>query len=238
MLLFYVRHGDPIYNPDTLTPLGERQAEAIAKRLALYGIDDIYASSSNRAILTSKPTCELLKKEATILDWCNESHAARNFFIKDDKGGRSWAVDQQKYKEIFASKQIRELGEEWASHPEFENTTFKDGIERVKRETYSFLSELGFRFDEEKGMYKSSKCGNKRVALFAHQGFGTLFLSALLMIPYPSFCTRFDMSHTGLTVINFPEREGYVLPRILTYSNDSHLYREGLPTKYNNSIYF
>lgn len=24
MLLFYLRHGDPIYNPDSLTPLGMR----------------------------------------------------------------------------------------------------------------------------------------------------------------------------------------------------------------------
>ena len=27
MVFFYVRHGDPIYSPDSLTPLGERQAE-------------------------------------------------------------------------------------------------------------------------------------------------------------------------------------------------------------------
>ena len=31
MLFFYVRHGDPIYDPDSLTPLGHRQAEAVAK---------------------------------------------------------------------------------------------------------------------------------------------------------------------------------------------------------------
>lgn len=52
MILYYVRHGDPIYNPDSLTPLGHRQSEAVAKRLALHGIDEVYASSSNRAILT------------------------------------------------------------------------------------------------------------------------------------------------------------------------------------------
>ena len=33
MLLFYIRHGDPIYNPDSLTPQGERQAEALAKQI-------------------------------------------------------------------------------------------------------------------------------------------------------------------------------------------------------------
>ena len=42
MLLYYIRHGDPIYNPDQLTPLGKRQAEAIGKRLAIHGIDKIY----------------------------------------------------------------------------------------------------------------------------------------------------------------------------------------------------
>jgi hypothetical protein len=30
MLLFYVRHGAPTYDPDCLTPLGERQAESVA----------------------------------------------------------------------------------------------------------------------------------------------------------------------------------------------------------------
>lgn len=44
MLFFYIRHGDPIYNPNQLTPLGERQAEAVAKRLSLYSIDKIYSS--------------------------------------------------------------------------------------------------------------------------------------------------------------------------------------------------
>ena len=53
MLFFYIRHGDPTYHPDELTPLGKRQAEAIAKRLALYGIDRIFASTSNRAIQTA-----------------------------------------------------------------------------------------------------------------------------------------------------------------------------------------
>ena len=56
MILFYVRHRDPVYDPDSLTPLGVRQSEALAKRLALYGVDRIYSSTSNRAIQTTKPT--------------------------------------------------------------------------------------------------------------------------------------------------------------------------------------
>ncbi len=62
MLLYYIRHGDPIYDPDSLTPLGERQEEALAKRIANYGIDQIYASTSNRAYRTAFLLAELTKK--------------------------------------------------------------------------------------------------------------------------------------------------------------------------------
>ena len=57
MIFFYIRHGDPVYEPDSLTPLGMRQADALAKRLSLYGVDKIYSSTSNRAIQTAMPTC-------------------------------------------------------------------------------------------------------------------------------------------------------------------------------------
>ena len=66
MLLYYVRHGDPIYDPDSLTPLGARQAEAVAKRLARYGLDEIYVSSSQRAKDTAKP-CFLSVRKVKIL---------------------------------------------------------------------------------------------------------------------------------------------------------------------------
>ncbi len=54
MLLYYIRHGDPIYAPDSLPPLGERRAEAVGRRLAVYGPDAVYTSPSNRARLTGE----------------------------------------------------------------------------------------------------------------------------------------------------------------------------------------
>ena len=86
MLFFYIRHGDPIYNPDSLTPLGERQAEAVAKRLAVYGVDKIYASTSNRAIMTATPTAQILKKDITKLDFCNESPSPPAFNLSQHQG--------------------------------------------------------------------------------------------------------------------------------------------------------
>ena len=75
------------------------------------------------------------------------------------------------------------------------------------------------------------------VALFAHEGFGGCFLSCILDIPYPMYALHFSMSHSDVTVIQFEEKDGIVTPCVLTASNDSHLYREGLPLKYQNYIY-
>ena len=67
MLLFYIRHGDPIYDPDSLTPLGQEQAKALAKRLIVHGVDKVYSSPSNRARMTAQPLSVLLDflKEGT-----------------------------------------------------------------------------------------------------------------------------------------------------------------------------
>ena len=101
MLFFYVRHGDPIYSPNQLTPLGERQAEAVGRRLAAHGIDKIFSSTSNRAIQTAQPTCEMLKKDMTLLDFANEDHAWMELAVVDN-GSRGWLFHNKKFIKLFS----------------------------------------------------------------------------------------------------------------------------------------
>ena len=237
MLLFLIRHGDPVYNPDSLTPLGVRQAEAVAKRLCLYGIDNVFTSTSKRAIQTAIPTCEILKKEHTELDWCNESHAWRNFTVVNEDGKRTWMSDNDKCRELFVSEEIRMLGDNWFEHPFFKDTNCKGGIEFINKNVDEFLSALGYVHNRKNHTYHNTEENEERIALFAHSGFTNNFLSSVLDIPYPMFCTHFAVTHTGMTVIKFDNKETLV-PKILTFSNDSHLYKEGLPTKFNQSVYF
>ena len=239
MIFYYIRHGDPVYDPDSLTPLGARQAESLARRLALYGLDKIYSSTSNRAIMTAKPTCEILKKEPLLLDFANETYAWNEFTIERTDGkGETWLFQSARAIDIFNNKNIRELGDRWYEHPEFVKYNYKKGINRIYDETDSFFESLGYEHIRYTGKYKVKESNDQRVALFAHQGFGLAFLSCLLDIPYPMFCTHFDMCHTGVTVIVFPNSNDCCVPKILTLSSDAHLYREGLPTKYNNYLYF
>ena len=238
MLFFYVRHGRPTYNPDALTPVGHRQAEAVAKRLALYGIDRVFASSSNRAIETSRPTCEICEREATILDWCNESYAWHDTAIELPGGGCTWAFFNHDYKLKFINPEVQKLGDEWYNHEFFKGTRFREGIQRVDRETDALFAGLGYRHDRTRKVFIPEHPTDERIALFAHEGFGKMFLSSVLDVPYNLFCTRFALSYTGVTVIEFAVEGGIVVPRILTHANDSHLYREGLPTHYQNRVRF
>jgi probable phosphoglycerate mutase len=243
MILFYIRHGDPIYNPDMLTPLGHRQADAVAKRLALYGVDEVYSSTSIRAMETAEPTCELLKKPLTTLDWMHEQHVFDAFTVPIVDGGRpTWLWSHADYAALICSREVREMGDRWYEHPAFRDLNFHEYYSSFKQNIDDWIATLGYEHDREKGMYKVT--GNnkeKRVALFAHEGVGKLFMSELLDIPYPYYVEHFEMKHTGMTVIYFDEgrREydfhGYARARVLTLSNDSHLFREGLSTYHNST---
>ena len=238
MLLFFIRHGDPIYDPDSLTPLGHRQAEAVAHRLARYGIDKIYSSTSTRAMQTAEPTCELLKKEMVTLDWCHEDRALEQLTAYLPNGRRTWAMRHPDFMRKFNSEEVRALGLKWYEHPYFADTKFKEGIERVQRETDALIASHGYRHDHEQHLYIPENPNEERIALFAHEGFGAIFTSCLLDIPYPIFSTHVMFTHSSMTVFEFREVDGIVIPNMLTSSNDSHLYADNLPTKYQNRVYF
>ena len=239
MLLYYVRHGDPIYNPDSLTELGKAQAEALKHRFAAYGLDRIYSSTSNRAYQTALPTANILKKEITQLDWCNEGKAFAEFTATDPSGAKAWHFWYPESRKVFLSKEIRELGERWYDHPYFKDTPCKSGVERINREVDAFFSELGYEHDREQGVFIPTKPNDMRIALFAHEGFGMSFFSSVLDIPYPLFCTRFGIGHSSVTVIELDDHfgVGYCVPTVLQFGNDSHLYADRLPTKFHNRIY-
>ena len=236
MILYYVRHGDPTYNPDELTPLGHRQAEAVAKRVTLHGVDRIFASTSNRAVQTAQPTCDMLKKEMIPLEFANEHYPWTALAVKNHEGHLVWIDSIPKYRELFSSREMSELGQRWFEHPEIKDFDFGTKLQWIYDEIDAWLLSLGY--EHKDGRFRIVEPNGERIALFAHAGFGGVFMSYLLDIPYPKFVTRFAMCHTGMTIVEFQELGEYAFPIVLTYSSDSHVYREGLPTLYNNRIRF
>lgn len=236
MLLYYIRHGDPIYDPDSLTPLGHQQAEALAERLCLYGFDEIYASTSTRAIMTAEPTCKRLGKTPILLDWANEGRAWDFFSVKNKTDSYSWVFSNQEWIKKFNDPEVFKLGDEWYKHPYFENTNFEKGTHFFHDNVDNLLQQHGFKHDRANHRYEVLHKGDKRIAIFAHQGMGMSVLSSIMDIPYPYFCTHFDTTHTGVTVIEFPENTQYVYPKMLQLSNDSHLFKAGLMDGYHGTM--
>ncbi len=237
MLLFILRHGDPIYNPDSLTEKGHLQAAALAKRLALYGIDKIYSSPMIRARETARPTEILLNKKAEIEEWASESALYKQYSIPVGEGSR-WIFHGPE-RNLLRSPEVLKMGLKWYEHPLFDRIDGKGGYERILKHSDEFLLRHGYRHDRENCRYIAENHNDERIAMFCHQGFGISWLATMLDIPLPVIWAGFDYSHTGMTVVEFePDSNGIVLPMVLTLSNDSHLYKEGLPTKYNNRIYF
>ncbi len=146
MLLFLIRHGDPIYEPDQLTGLGQRQAEAVGRRLSRYGIDKVFSSTSTRAYQTALPTAEICKKEITQLDWCHEDRAWEDLTVVTKKGYRTWVSFDPDCAKLFVTKEMRAYGDNWYDHPALSDNRdrFKRGMERIDTNVDAFLAELGF----------------------------------------------------------------------------------------------
>ena len=230
LILFYVRHGDPIYNPDSLTPLGKRQAEAVARRIAVHGIDKIFSSSSNRAYETALPLSEITKKGIVKIDFLNESQAGKYFFVYTEKNKREWIYNIPNFRETLVSDECIKLGYKWYEHPQFADYNFKEGIDFFDKNIDEFMYSLGYEHDRVKHSYKALKENNDRVAVFAHEGMGSVFLSSIFDIPY-SFAAHYKMIHTGMTAIEFAHSGDEIIPRVISCANDSHLYKDVLPTQ-------
>ena len=110
MLLYIVRHGDPIYNPDSLTERGKLQAAALGKRLARYGVDRIYSSPLIRAQQTAEPTCILTAKKAEILEWTSEAIAWEYFTVATGENRRGWCFHTAEGPAHLRSEEVESLG--------------------------------------------------------------------------------------------------------------------------------
>lgn len=230
MLLYYIRHGEPIYNPDQLTELGKKQAEALSHRLAFCNLDGIYSSSSNRAIQTAQPTADKLNLPIKILDECNENYVWDGFTAMDKSDNRTkWFYQIEEIRRLFLSDKISKLGKRWYECELIASESLTSNVRRIENFTFNFLRNLGYRHVSEENLYLAENPNEKKIALFAHEAFGMAFLSTLLDIPYPVFCTHFGLSHSGVTVISF-NGDSKVIPCVRQLSNDSHLYKNALPT--------
>lgn len=232
MLLYIIRHGDPIYETDSLTERGKLQAEAVGKRMVDAKIDRVFVSPMGRAIDTAEPTCRLLGLNYTVEPWAHE--------IEDDRL-TPYPDGELKSISVIPESVFRENGNIELSYDDsFECTAINQSNMRHARDIIEeggrdFLERLGYR--EENGVYRVLYPNNERVALFCHSNMCRAWLSSLLHIPLHLVWAGFEFTHTGVTVIEFRNRNsGFTVPKCLCFSDMSHLYAAGLDMRHYGRV--
>ena len=231
MLFYLIRHADPVYSPDSLTKKGERQAEAVGRRLAAHGMDRIYSSPLQRAKDTAKPLGELLGKPVEIEDWAYECWP--EFAIDDETYGKRFCMGLQstKFLEYYS------LGDEWQKMDLLKTSDAKNGWERITKAADEFFERHGYRRNGR--IYDIVSPNDQKIALFCHAGLASVLMPYMLNIPPHIFWASFSyVNHTGVSVFQFKNnKDGVTSPRCLCMSDISHFYGENLPYQYCNEFY-
>lgn len=232
MLLYIVRHGDPDYVTDSLTERGKLQAEAVGKRIFDSGIDQIYSSPMGRARETAAPACRLLGLPCQIEPWAHEVEEERLTPFPDGKLQSVTTVQNTYYRE----KGFIDLPYDRAYEaPGFNTSGMKNAVARIEAGGREFLERLGYK--EEDGVYRILRKNEDKVALFCHSVMGRAWISTLLHIPIHLMWAGFRYTHTGVTVIEFPNNEnGVTAPVLRCYSDMSHLYAYGPDMLHDNEV--
>lgn len=232
MLLYIVRHGDPIYETDSLTERGKLQAQAVGKRIYDSKIDRIFSSPMGRARQTAEPACNLLGLECNIEEWTHEIEDERLTPFPDGKM-KSITMLQNTY--------FRENGNiDLPYDRAFECTginqsQMQSAVKFIEKNGNDFLERLGYR--EENGVYRILRNNEEKVALFCHAAFSRAWLSVLLHIPLHIMWSSFQYTHTGVTIVEFKNNpNGFTAPQCRCFSDMSHLYASKLDLIHDNSV--
>ena len=232
MLLYIVRHGDPVYETDSLTDRGKLQAEAVGKRLFDAKVDRIFSSPMGRATETAEPACQMLGLKKNIEEWACEIEDESFIPFLDGKMKSIISVQNTYYLENGNIDLPYDRAYECRG---INQSDMELAVKRIERKGNEFLERLGYR--EENGIYRILRNNDEKVALFCHAVFSYAWMSVLLHIPLHIMCSSFKNTHTGVTIVEFQNNEnGITAPRCLCYSDVSHLYASGLDLWHDNRI--
>lgn len=230
MRLYIIRHADPDYINDTITPKGHLEAQALARRLKSHGLDKIYCSPMGRAIKTMQYTAETLGMDYEIEEWMQEIHG---LWLEDSPWGEMSAWDIPG--ETVRGEDTMPTHSDWMEHEILKGTKVLEIFEEIKRCSDDFLKRQGF--ERVGGRYKILRENRDKIAVFCHCGLALTWLAHLLEIPVSLMWTGFWMAPSSVTIVLFEERsDQWAVPRCLQLGDISHLYHERIPERPRSNI--
>ena len=230
MRLYLIRHADPDYENDTITPAGHLEAQALAKRMKSIGLDRLYSSPLGRAKATAKYTADALGMQASIEEWSCEVagsyyHGSPGTEVREaPKRVTVWDTPGEI---IRAKKNPWPTEQTWNEIDPESAAIVRDKFDGIQKCSDTFLANLGY--ERQDSRFKIVKANCDRVALFCHNGTISFLLAQLLEIPISLVWSGFWHAPTAVTTILFEERsKDWAIPRALSVADTSHLYAAGL----------
>ena len=229
MKLLLIRHGDPDYENDCLTPTGQREAELLAGRIAPLPIREFYVSTMGRAMATAAPTLQKTGREAVCCDWLREFQVP---CARPDKGGELYHTAWDWLPQDWLADPILLDPFRWQENEVFARSEVPAAYDRVCAEFDGVLAEHGYVRD---GLwYRAERPNNDTLAFFSHFGLSCVLMSHLMNCSPMVLWQGLAMAPTSVTVINSEERRpGIAIFRTAAAGDISHLSAAGQPPSFS-----
>lgn len=221
MKLLIVRHGDPDYSIDNLTPTGKIEAELLADRLSRLDVKEFYVSPLGRAQATLAPTLKRLGRTAVTLDWLQEFPVMT---FQEGKEGLTCCWDW--IPELWTRHDGFYDREAWKYTSTFADANVAEAYKKVTDGFDALLAAHGYL--REGRLYRVTEANKDTVVLVCHFGLECVLLSHLMnlspMVLWHGTCA----APTSVTTINTEERrQGIASFRMATFGDVSHLTAAG-----------
>ena len=220
MKLLIVRHGDPDYSIDSLTPTGWKEAELLSHRLARLDVKAFYVSPLGRAKDTASLTLKRMNRTATELPWLREFSPAGD---PNQKGSRpmwdwlpqDWTTEPQLYHP-----------DTWYQQDFYAAAKAEAEFKWVAEELDALLASHGYVRDGK--LYRAETPNEDTIVLFCHFGLECVLLGHLLGISPAVLWHGFCAAPSSVTTLTTEERrEGIAYFRMSAFGDISHLYAAG-----------
>ena len=187
MKITIVRHGDPDYETDSLTPKGKEQAELLAEVLSKRHFDEIFLSPLGRAQETAAPYIYKDNRKALTLSWLQEA---------------PWVWDRDP---SWTKNPLCYDPEKWMDAPEMGVSPENKAIyQDIESSFYAFLEERGYT--REGAYFKTDGSKNERSVLFiCHLGLGSFLLSRLIHVSPALMWQNFFMPTSSIATAQTEE---------------------------------
>ena len=229
MRIIFIRHGEPDYVNNSLTPKGFREAELLKGRIVNWDVDAFFTSPLERAYLTGKPALEQLNREAEVLEWMREFY----FHLKDpvtNEDHGPWDF----YPEFWTSQDLLYDRDNWFEHEIFDTIPqYEHAVLRLRAGMDDLLRRYGFeregryyRFSEDLPLEEAEKT----IVIFGHLGSDLEAVGYLLGISPLVLQQTIFLPASSVTILNTEMRINRIaMFRAQCFGDVSHLFEAGEP---------